>query len=150
MKTVTTLQPLHFNHPPSSRWATHMETDESDEWSTVEGETPLRFPIFYFITSFLNCPAFFSQTLSSSLPPSVLLTFHPVLTSLCPTSILPYHPPSSWPSLGTPRGRKTDDNSDTTIKGKKSVILLMVLKYILAFSSDKTEVQPVCIDAYGS
>lgn len=148
MKTVTTLQPLHFNHPPSSRWATHMETDESDEWSTAERDPPPFSHFLFYHKLFKLSRLLFSNTLI--LPPSVLLTFHRVLTSLCPTSILPYHPPSSWPSLGTPRGRKTDDNSDTTMKEKKSVILLMVLKYILAFSSDKTEVQPVCIDANGS
>lgn len=56
-------------------------------------------------------------------PPSFLKCSHP--PSLCPTNIsrcphftLSYFsthcPPSSWSSLGTPRGRKTAANSDTT------------------------------------
>lgn len=66
-----------------------METDESDEWSTAEGERdPPPFSHFLFYRKLVKLSRLlFSNTLI--LPPSVLLTFHPVLTSLCPTSILP-------------------------------------------------------------
>lgn len=123
----------------------HMETDESGEWSTAEGERdpPLFSHFLFYHKLFKLSRLLFSNALI--LPPSVLLTYHAVLTSLCPTSAPPHpRPPSSWSSLGTPRGRKTANNSDTTkCGGGGTVILLIVLKYIPPFSSEYDEKQSV-------
>lgn len=85
MKTATTLQLLRFNHPPSSRWATHRYISGS-RWK--QQRPPSVFHLFLIISFYFLFHLLFFK--SSVLPPSVLLTSF----STCPHSFLSYcsHP----------------------------------------------------------
>ncbi len=121
-------------HLPAEHTDTSMEADQSDAWSTP----PLPFSIFYFISSFLNRPAFSS-------PPSALLTS----ISSPHFVVLPFSSPLLLTFPKHPQREEDCRQFRHNRRENLSVILLMVFKHILAFSSNKTEIQLVCIAACG-
>lgn len=139
---------LHL--PAEPHTDTSVEADKSHTWSTTERERappPTVFP--FYLKLFQLSRLLFSNPLI--LPPSLCPTnIYLILSSLHFVLLLSSSVSLLLTFTQRPRREKNCRQFRHNKRKKKPAIHLTVFKSLLAFSSDKTDVQPVCVAACGN